>query len=76
MVDLDHIALIVSSEESLNFYRKLGFKEAKRVERSYDTVALMQCRLVGLEIFIDPKHPDRVSEPEARGLRHIVFFGR
>lgn len=26
-----------------------------------------------LEVFIDPNHPERVSEPEARGLRHIVF---
>lgn len=73
MVGLDHIALIVSSEESLNFYRKLGFKEIKRIERSYDTVVFMQCGQITLEIFIDLRHPERVSGPEAKGLRHIAF---
>lgn len=70
---LDHIALIVSSEESLSFYRKLGFKEKNRFERSYDTVVLMENRGVVLEIFIDPNHPERVIGPEAKGLRHIAF---
>ena len=73
MVGLDHIALIVSSEKSIQFYEKLGFKETKRVERSYDTVVFMRCGQVILEIFVDPKHPERVSEPEAKGLRHIAF---
>lgn len=74
MVGLDHIALIVSSEESLRFYEKLGFTESKRIERSYDTVVFMQCEQIVLEIFIDPKHPKRVSDPEAKGLRHIAFL--
>lgn len=74
MVGLDHIALIVSSEESLRFYEKLGFKEFKRIERSYDTVVLMQCEQIVLEIFIDSRHPKRFSEPEANGLRHIAFL--
>ena len=73
MVELDHIALIVSSEESIQFYEKLGFKETKKIERSYDTVVFMQCGQVVLEIFIDPKHPERLSDPEAKGLRHIAF---
>lgn len=73
MIGLDHIALIVSSEDSLNFYKKLGFRESRRIERSYDTVLLMRCGLVVLEIFIDPKHPERVSNPEAKGLRHVAF---
>ena len=70
---LDHIALIVSSEECLRFYEKLGFKETNRFERSYDTVVFMECGDIVLEIFIDPNHPERVSGPEARGLRHIAF---
>ena len=73
MVGLDHIALIVASEESIQFYEKLGFKETKRIERSYDTVVFMQCGQVAFEIFIDPKHPERVSKPEAKGLRHVAF---
>lgn len=74
MVRLDHIALIVSTERSLQFYEKLGFTETKRIERSYDTVIFMQCGQLILEIFIDPKHPERVSRPETKGLRHVAFF--
>lgn len=73
IVSLDHIALIVSSEESLAFYEKLGFRESKRIERPYDTVVFMEYGFIVLEIFIDPNHPERVSDPEAKGLRHIAF---
>ena len=70
---LDHIAIIVSREEHLEFYERFGFREKKRIERSYDTVVFMECDGVVLEVFIDPNHPERVSEPEAKGLRHIAF---
>ena len=33
----------------------------------------MECDSIVLEIFIDPKHPDRITNPEAKGLRHIAF---
>lgn len=73
MVGLDHIALIVSKEENLSFYEKLGFREVKRIERSYDTVVFMEGNGVIIEVFIDPNHPARLSNPEALGLRHIAF---
>lgn len=73
MLGLDHIAIIVSSEESLRFYEKFGFRECHRFERSYDMVVFMECGSITLEIFIDPKHPERVTDPEAKGLRHIAF---
>ena len=72
-MELDHIALIVSKEENLSFYEKLGFKEENRIERGYDTVVFMENNSIVLEIFIDPNHPARVSGPEALGLRHIAF---
>ena len=72
-MELDHIALIVSKEENLAFYRKLGFIEKNRIERGYDTVVFMECDGLLLEVFIDPNHPERVSGPEAMGLRHIAF---
>ena len=72
-MELDHIALIVSQEENLAFYEKLGFKEKNRIERGYDTVVFMENGALLLEVFIDPNHPERVSEPEALGLRHIAF---
>ena len=72
-MELDHIALIVSKEENLTFYKKLGFIEKNRIERGYDTVVFMENSSIVLEIFIDPNHPARVSGPEALGLRHIAF---
>ena len=72
-MELDHIALIVSNEENLAFYEKLGFKEKNRIERGYDTVVFMECNGLLLEVFIDLNHPARVSGPEALGLRHIAF---
>ena len=72
-MELDHIALIVSTEECLSFYKKLGFEEKNRIERGYDTVVFMECNGLLLEVFIDPNHPARVSGPEALGLRHIAF---
>ena len=73
MIGLDHIALIVSSKEAIAFYKKFGFKESKRIERSNDTVVFMGCESITLEIFINPKHPNRVSELETKGLRHVAF---
>ena len=72
-MELDHIVLIVSKEENLSFYEKLGFIEKNRIERGYDTVVFMECDGLLLEVFIDPNHPARVSGPEALGLRHIAF---
>lgn len=72
-MELDHIALFISSEASLEFYERLGFRETKRFERSRDTVVFMEHGGVVLELFIDPNHPERVTGPEAKGLRHIAF---
>lgn len=72
-MELDHIALIVSKEENLAFYEKLGFKETRRIERAYDTVVFLSCGDVVLEVFVDPNHPQRVSGPEALGLRHFCL---
>ena len=69
---LHHIAIIASSEKSIEFYSSLGFREKQRMERGYDTVVLMGGVCV-LEIYIDPTHPRRVTDPEAFGLRHLAF---
>lgn len=69
---LHHIAIIASSEKSIDFYTVLGFKEIERIERGYDTVVMMKGSCV-LEIYIDPTHPARVDKPEALGLRHLAF---
>lgn len=70
IVGIHHYSIIVSSEESVVFYSKLGFKEYRRIERKYDTVVLLNGHGIGLEIFVDPSHPPR-STPEPLGPRHI-----
>ena len=70
---LHHIAIICSSEDSIDFYKRLGFKETFRRTRSYDSVVLMEGQDTRLEIFIDPNHPRRAMDPEALGVRHIAI---
>lgn len=67
-----HIAIIVSSENSLEFYRLLGFTETFRKKRKYDTAVLMDGYGMQLEIFIDPSHPGR-GDQEPIGLRHFAL---
>lgn len=66
---LHHFSIIASSSSSVEFYSKLGFKEIERIKRGYDTVVLMEGCGIGLEIFIDPRHPKRNEEP--LGMRSL-----
>lgn len=72
---LYHIAIIVSREECLGFYRDLGFEETSRqVRPSYhDTLVWMAGNGIVLEVFVDATHPSHVTNPEAYGLRHIAL---
>ena len=66
-----HIAIIISKEEHLNFYKLLGFSEVFRKVRTYDTAVLLDGYGMELEIFIDGRHERRDSEP--LGLRHFAL---
>lgn len=68
---LHHISIICSSNSSLSFYEKLGFKEFFRKNRGYDTVVLMKGNGTRLEVYIDPNHPPRSASPENLGIRHF-----
>ncbi len=71
---LHHIAIIVSSEESLQFYKLLGFKEIFRKVRENDAVVLLSGYGLELEVFIDPRHPKHQTElNEPIGLRHFAL---
>ncbi len=70
---IHHIAIIISKEEHIYFYEKLGFKIFHRVERKNDIVVLMEGYGIQLEIFVDPSHPRRSSNPENIGLRHFAL---
>lgn len=74
ILGMDHIALIVSSEDSVKFYETFGFKEIRRVKRPNDVIVYMENNGIVLEFFVDPTHPQRVTAPEAMGLRHLCFI--
>ncbi len=73
-----HIAIICSDyKKSKKFYTEiLGFKieeEHYRDERlSYKTDLSLNGQYI-LELFSFPDPPERVSRPEACGLRHLAF---
>ena len=73
---LHHIAILCSDREaSLRFYETLGFcvtESHVRPERK-DEVIFMEQQDVVLELFISAGNPQRVSGPEAYGLRHLAL---
>ena len=73
-----HIAVICSDyERSKNFYTKvLGFEILSEVYREERKSYKLDLALNGeymIELFSFPNPPDRLSRPEASGLRHLAF---
>jgi glyoxylase I family protein len=73
-----HIAIICSNyEQSKSFYTQiLGLEiiqEVHRVERQSYKLDLSLNGVYILELFSFPNPPQRVSRPEATGLRHLAF---
>jgi len=72
-----HIAIIASSwETAREFYvNKLGFQLIREVYRPAqdDYLRMLSLGDTTLELFIRPDAPARVTNPEARGLRHLAF---
>jgi glyoxylase I family protein len=72
-----HIAIISSSwEKAKDFYiDKLGFQLIREVYRPEvnDYLRMLQQGDTVLELFIKPDAPQRVTNPEAMGLRHLAF---
>ncbi|GEC79454.1 VOC family protein [Flavobacterium aquatile] len=75
---IHHIAIICSNYEiSKKFYTEiLGFKivsEVFRKERDSYKLDLSLNDTYCIELFSFPNPPQRVSQPEACGLRHLAF---
>lgn len=74
---MHHVAVIASDEgKALDFYvNKLGFTVEKETWRPAQQDYLRMLRLgdVVIELFIHPNAPQRITEPEALGLRHLAF---
>ena len=72
-----HLAIICSDwEKAKAFYvDKLGFaliREAYRPQYG-DYLRMIRNGETTIEVFIKPNYPERVNNPEAKGLRHLAF---
>lgn len=75
---IHHIAIIcLDYEKSKQFYTEiLGFEILQEVYREERQSYKLDLSLNGnycIELFSFPNPPERVSRPEARGLRHLAF---
>ena len=72
-----HIAIIASDyTRAKEFYiDKLGFELTLEVYRpeAGDYLRMLRQGDTVLELFIKPDAPERVNNPEAKGLRHLAF---
>ena len=72
-----HIAIICSDwEQAKEFYvNKLGFELIREAYRPQygDYLRMIRQGDTTIEIFIKPNYPERVTNPEAKGLRHLAF---
>ena len=72
-----HIAIISSDwNRAREFYvEKLVFQLIREVYRpaNDDYLRMLRQGETTLELFIRPDSPERVNNPEARGLRHLAF---
>ena len=72
-----HIAIICSDwEQAREFYvNKLGFELIREAYRPAigDYLRMLRLGETTIEIFIKPDYPERVNNPEAKGLRHLAF---
>lgn len=75
ILGVHHIAIICSGEKSIEFYKKLGYELKSRHPRPdrHDEIIMLSGYGTVLELFIDPTHPERTTNPEANGLRHLAF---
>ena len=74
---IHHVAIIASDyEASRAFYvDKLGLSVVREVYRPEvdDYLRMLRQGDTVLELFIKPENPERVTNPEAKGLRHLAF---
>ena len=72
-----HIAIIGKDyQKSRSFYvDTLGFEVIREEKRPHknDYLIVLKCGMQEIELFIKPDAPNRISYPEAAGLRHLAF---
>jgi glyoxylase I family protein len=71
---IHHVSMLISSEDTLSFYKVLGFTESFRKERQNDKIVLLDGYGMELECFIDPRHPLKAEGlDEPLGCRHFAL---
>lgn len=78
MLKLQHHVAIICSDyaRAKEFYvNKLGFQVIREVwrEEQQDHLIMLRSGEVVLELFTKPDAPQRPTQPEALGLRHLAF---
>ena len=78
MFDLIHHIAIIGKDyqKSRSFYvDTLGFEVIREEKRPHknDYLIVLKCGMQEIELFIKPDSPNRISYPEAAGLRHLAF---
>ncbi len=75
--NINHVAIIVSDlDVSRDFYvNKLGFPVIDQIDRPerQSSIVYLDADNAIIELFSFPSTPDRPTQPEACGLRHLAF---
>lgn len=76
-IDVDHILIVVKDlDESIEFYKHLGFKHLDTIQRPKDRVGVMQKDSLTLELMSLPPGEETTRKPRVDsdvGFRHIGF---
>ena len=74
-MNLVSVSIIVSSEEGVDFYKWLGFKEINRDTRKemHDELISLSNGSLELKLYKDATHPIRNRKPESLGVRYFTL---
>ncbi len=76
-INVDHILLVVKDlENTINFYRHLGFTHVETITRPNDTVGVIKKDNLMIELMQLPEGGETYREPRKNsdiGFRHIGF---
>ncbi len=74
-MNLSSVSIIVSSEEGVVFYKRLGFKVISREIRKemHDELISLSNGFLELKLYKDATHPIRNRKPESLGIRYFTL---
>lgn len=76
-INIDHILIVVKDlEDTIGFYRHLGFKHVETINRPHDIVGVMKKDNIMLELMQLPAGDETYRDPRKNsdiGFRHLGF---